>query len=311
MTFPVYFDSKKSLNLFGLSDNFIFLKNLYSNNKLPKVLMMTGKKGLGKSTLMNHLMFYIFDKNNYDLSNNILTSKSDFYNRFLNNVFPNIIYVSGSDTKSTKIEDIRNLKKKIFKTSISSEPRFIILDDVELFNINSLNALLKIIEEPSDNNYFLLINNQSKPLIATIKSRCLEIKIILNEKKRLSIINSLIEKFKINLTIDPKVSELTPGYFIKFNHIFEENEISNDQDFLKNLSILLNLYKKNKDLMFIDSILFLTDNYFNNLKNEKSINSDKLVEYKSFVFENISNFFTYNLNQNALLNAISNKIYNE
>ena len=139
----------------------------------------------------------------------------------------------------------------------------------------------------------------------------MEIKIILNEKKRLSIINSLIEKFKINLTIDPKVSELTPGYFIKFNHIFEENEISNDQDFLKNLSILLNLYKKNKDLMFIDSILFLTDNYFNNLKNEKSINSDKLVEYKSFVFENISNFFTYNLNQNALLNAISNKIYNE
>ena len=26
--------------------------------------------------------------------------------------------------------------------------RFIILDDVELFNINSINALLKVIEEP-------------------------------------------------------------------------------------------------------------------------------------------------------------------
>ena len=31
-----------------------------------------------------------------------------------------------------------------------------------------LNALLKIIEEPSKNNYFILINNKSKPLIETL-----------------------------------------------------------------------------------------------------------------------------------------------
>ena len=35
-----------------------------------------------------------------------------------------------------------------------NKPRFIIFDDVELFNNNSLNALLKIIEEPSKNNFF-------------------------------------------------------------------------------------------------------------------------------------------------------------
>ena len=37
---------------------------------------------------------------------------------------------------------------------------------------------LKIIEEPNKNNYFILINNKSKNLIDTIKSRCIEIKII-------------------------------------------------------------------------------------------------------------------------------------
>ena len=41
--------------------------------------------------------------------------------------------------------------------------RFIIFDDVELFNHNSLNALLKLIEEPTKKNYFLLINNKSRP----------------------------------------------------------------------------------------------------------------------------------------------------
>ena len=42
--------------------------------------------------------------------------------------------------------------------------------------------LLKIIEEPSKKNYFILINNKSKPILDTIKSRSLEIKIISKRK---------------------------------------------------------------------------------------------------------------------------------
>lgn len=311
MTFPVYFDSKKSLSLFGLRENFEFLKDLYIKDKLPKVLMLSGKKGCGKSTLINHIMFYIFDQDNYNKKNNVLNPNSVFYNHFLNDIFTNIIYLSGSFFKNVKIEDIRDLKKKIYQTSISDKPRFVILDDVELFNNNSLNALLKIIEEPAKNNYFLLINNKSKPLIETILSRSLEIKIILNEDKRINIINSLINKFTIDPVIEPSSSRLTPGHFLKFNYIFNENKIFLDQDYLKNLSILLNLYKKKKETIFIDVILFLTNSYFNNIKNKKTLNNDKIIEYKSFVFENINKFFLYNLNQNALLNTISNKIKNE
>ena len=63
--------------------------------------------------------------------------------------------------------------------------------------------------------------------------------------------------------------------------------------------------------MYIDFILFLTNFYFNNLMVNNVISSKKIVEYKSFVFENIDKFFRYNLNQNALLNAINNKKINE
>ena len=240
---PIYFDSKKSLNLYGIIENFKFLKNLYIKNKLPNVLMLSGNKGSGKSTLINHLMYYIFDKNNYDEENNILKQNSIFYNLFLNNIFTNIINLSGSNFKNVKVEDIRDLKIKIYQTSISDKPRFIIFDDIELFNHNSLNALLKIIEEPTKNNFFILINNKSKPLIDTIKSRCFDYKVVLNEEKRLIIINHLIKKYKIKLTIDPKISQLSPGHFIKFNYILEENKISLDEDYLKNLGILLNIYK--------------------------------------------------------------------
>ena len=311
MIFPIYFNSKKSLNLYGLSENFNLLKNLYIKNILPKVLMLSGKKGSGKSTLVNHLMFFIFDQKNYDEKNSKLLNKSDFYNQFLNNIFENIIYLSGSDLNNNKIEDIRNLKKKIFQTSISNKPRFIILDDVELFNNNSLNALLKPIEEPSKNNYFILINNQTKALLETIKSRSLEIKIILDNKKKTQIIKSLINNFDLNLSLNQDYLSITPGHFLKFNFLFNENKISLNDDFLKNLMIILNLYKKNKDVMYIDLILFLTNFHFNSLKSNNVTSREKIIEHKKFVFENINKFFLYNLNQNALINAINNKIINE
>ena len=310
MIFPSYFETKKSLQLFGLNDSFNLLKSLYTNKKLPNALMLSGEKGSGKSTLINHLLFFIFDNQNYNEENNQFKNNSLFYNQFLDNIFSNIIYLSGSEFKNVKIEDIRNLKKKIFQSTILDKPRFIIFDDVELFNNNSLNALLKIIEEPSDSNFFCLINNKSKPLIDTIKSRCLEFKVILNEQERTMITHSLIDKYKIDLVFDQNHFQLSPGHFIKFNYIFTKNKISLEGDFIKNLSLFLDLYKKNKDAIYMNIISFLIANYFKSKKNY-FFSKDKLIENKRYVFDNINKFFLYNLNQNALLNNIDNKINNE
>jgi DNA polymerase III subunit delta' len=311
MTYPDYFDSKKTLNLFGLKNNFIFLKELFLKKNFPNVLMLSGKKGSGKSTLLNHLMFYIFDQKNYDINKNKLINRSPFYSQFVNNIYSNIIYLSGSDYKNTKVDDIRNLKNKIFQSSILDKPRFIIFDDIELFNNNSLNALLKIIEEPTKNNFFLIINNKTKPLIDTIKSRCLDIKLILSENHRQKIIKSLVREFNVDIDLNQNQTQLTPGFFIKLNYILKKYEISTQNEYLKNLTMLLNLYKKDKETIFIDTIKFLTDNYFIQLKNTNSFTNYQIIEYKKFVFKDINNFFLYNLNQTTLLNKLSNKIINE
>ena len=308
MSLPIYFNPKKSHQLYGLSENFNFLKELFIKKKIPKVLMLSGKKGLGKFTLINHLMHFIFESKNYDEKIYLLNSDSTFHIQLSNNTFTNIIYLSGADYQISKIENIRDLKKRIYQTSISDKARFIIFDDVELFNNNCLNALLKLLEEPTKNNFFFLINNNSKPLLETVKSRCLDIKVILNEKKKVNIIESLLKRYNINPILDPKNSQLTPGNFIKFNYIFDEYKISPNEDFLKNLEILLNLFKKDKNIMFIDMISFLTDNYFNILKSRNLFTNEKIIEYKTFVYENINKYFIYNLNQNALLNNINNKI---
>ena len=52
------------------------------------------------------------------------------------------------------------MKSSLSRTSLSKNSRFTIIDEVEFVNENSVNALLKILEEPSGNNFFILINNQ-------------------------------------------------------------------------------------------------------------------------------------------------------
>ena len=60
------FDPKNSTDLFELKDEFDFFKSLINKDKLPKVILITGSKGIGKATLVNHLMYYFFDNLNYD-----------------------------------------------------------------------------------------------------------------------------------------------------------------------------------------------------------------------------------------------------
>ena len=308
MSYPIFFDSKNSLNLFGLKIILNFLRNLYSKKKLPRVLMLSGNKGTGKSTLINHFIYSIFDFQKYDLERLSLTENSSLYKQYKENIFSNIIYINGSDFKSVKVEDIRNLRTKIFQSTISDKDRFIILDDVEVFNHNSLNALLKIIEEPSKKNYFFLINNKSKMLLETIKSRSIELKIILSENQRLEIIDKLINHFKLELILDPKKSKLSPGNFIKFNHIFKENNISISNDLIENISLLLSLYKKEKNILFINIAVFISDYYFRHLKEKNILKNDKIYEIKNYIFNNLNNLKLYNINQNALIGNLRAKL---
>ena len=310
MSLSDHFSPKKTTCLFGLKDQFKFLNELIINNKFPNVLLLSGDKGVGKSTLINHLLYSYFDKENYDLENCTLLKNSNFFSQYQDNLNPNVIYLNTFFSKSTKIEDIRVLKDHLLKKSITSNKRFIIFDDIEILNINSLNALLKIIEEPPKNNYFVLVNNKSKPLLETLKSRCIEIKIILKEYERKDIILKLMNFFQQKTNLDHHLIRTSPGQFLKFNKIFNESNINFNENFLDGFNILLNLYKKDKDIFYKDILLFFTDYY---MKFSKRLSKDdkKIIENRTFIVKSINDFFLYNLSQNTLLNSIENKLSNE
>ena len=305
------FNPKKTTRLFGLENEFNFLKKMISSDKFPKTLMLTGNRGVGKSTMISHLMHYYFDKKTYNENENTFASESFFLNQFIENLFPNILYLNGSDYRNVRIDDIRKIINDLNKSPIKKDKRFIILDDIDSFNINSLNALLKIIEDPGKNNFFILINNKSNKLLNTIKSRSIEIKIMINNQDRLSISTSLLKYFNQDRIFDENLVSSTPGNFLKFNYIFNNNSLDINEKFLTNFSNILRIYKKEKDIFYKEMLLFFVEYNFQKLKSQGMLNNKKLIEKRLMILQNINDFFLYNLNQNTLLSNLEENYFDD
>jgi len=301
------FDPIESDTLIGLGGHFSFIKELISKGKLPKVVLLTGKKGIGKFTLTSHLMHYYFDKLNYDEKKSNFKKNNSFCIQFRENLFPNIFHLEGTNFKTVKIDLIRKLKSDLQKTSLNKGKRFIILDDVEIFNINSLNGLLKIIEEPSSNDHFILINNKSQKLLETVKSRCLEIKIILDEITRKKTLSVLLNKFKQDDILNFNTNSSSPGNYLKFNYLFNEMNLNKDDSLYNNFKKILSYYKKDKNILYKDFLLFLVDFYIQKDSFKKNQNLQLLIDKRSLIMKNINNFFVHNLSSNTFLNSLEGK----
>ena len=155
----------------NLLDN---LYNAFKNKSLSNSIILSGAKGLGKSTLILYFINQVFNK---ESSHN----KAHTANLIYNNTHPNMKFVSIEyDEKRNKfkndinINQIRNLENFAYKSSIDNLPKFIVIDSSDDLNKSSANALLKMLEEPKDNTYFILIAHQLSNILPTIRSRCIK-----------------------------------------------------------------------------------------------------------------------------------------
>lgn len=70
------------------------------------------------------------------------------------------------------IASVRQINRFLSKKPYSHTSKIVYLPDVHLFHLEAQNALLKILEEPGINNYFILTTSQPQKMIPTIISRC-------------------------------------------------------------------------------------------------------------------------------------------
>ena len=152
-------DPSRQLDLFGHEIQFTNLTDLYTNKKLPNKILLSGAKGIGKSTLAYHIVNFIlsYDEDfSYNDKKFKINPDNKSFKLIINKSNPNFILVDiNEDKKNIDINQIRNLILTLNKSSFNTKPRLVLIDNIELLNINSINALLKILEEPNDNINFI------------------------------------------------------------------------------------------------------------------------------------------------------------
>lgn len=77
------------------------------------------------------------------------------------------------DGNSLKIEQIRNMQKKVQEKPIVSDKKIYIIDDADKMTKEAQNCLLKTLEEPPEFAIIILIGSNESLFLDTIKSRCI------------------------------------------------------------------------------------------------------------------------------------------
>ena len=305
-------EPSSQLNLFSHKEEFQKLINLYKNNNLPNKILFSGEKGIGKCTLAYHLVNYILSLNedfSYDLNNLKIIPDNKSFKLVQNKSNPNFILVDiQEEKKNIDISQIRNLILTLNKSSFNTKPRFVLIDNIELLNINAVNALLKILEEPNDNINFILIDN-NKRILSTLKSRCLNFKIQLTSKQSTEITNKILNNnYNEFLNEDLVNNYSTPGEILNLIDFANKNDIdlikTNLKNFIKKI-IMEKLYKKNNSIKNL--IYSLMEFYF---RKNVSVTNIKLINSYSYFLKKIENTKTFNLDEETLFMEFEDSILN-
>ena len=301
-------------NLYGFDNLFLDLKNLFDQNKLPNKILFSGQKGIGKCTLAYHLSNYILSINEidpYNFEKKIINDTNKSFKLVSNNSHPNFYLINLKDEKkSIEIEQVRKMINYTNMSSFNDGYKIILIDNVENLNLNSVNALLKIIEEPNNKILFFLIHDIQKKIFDTFKSRCIQFKLNLPNNFKEKIINSLTDdSFYSQLNPHFKTYYSTPGEYINFYYFCIDNNIdfvnTNIEDFLR-IVLSNSLYKKNN---YIKENL----NYFLELFFIKKINhlssKDKIYDLYNYFIKKINNVKKYNLDEESLFIELKAKVF--
>lgn len=97
-----------------------------------------------------------------------------------------------SEEKTIGIGDIRSFQSKIFLKPSQGKEKGIIIDSTNGITTEAQNSLLKVLEEPPNNTYIMLVTSNKEIFLPTILSRC---KLIELENKE----STDLDKFKETL----------------------------------------------------------------------------------------------------------------
>lgn len=140
--------------------------NAINNKRIPHALIIEGDSGTGKSALAQYISAAA-------VCGGLPTDDNDRNVRLaLAGTHPDI-YIAAPEEKrkNISVDKIRAMRSEAYIKPRTADCRVFIIDKAETMNVASQNAILKVLEEPPGNVYFILITLSSFDLLPTIRSR--------------------------------------------------------------------------------------------------------------------------------------------
>jgi DNA polymerase-3 subunit gamma/tau len=148
------------------------LKNAFSSGRIAHAFMLTGVRGVGKTTTarllaraLNYESDTVHQPSVADLAVEGRHCKAIIEGRHLD--------VLELDAASrTKVDDMRELLEGVRYAPAEARYKVYVIDEVHMLSTNAFNALLKTLEEPPPHAKFIFATTEIRKVPVTILSRC-------------------------------------------------------------------------------------------------------------------------------------------
>jgi DNA polymerase III delta prime subunit len=227
-----------------------YLVDLYDNNKLPNLLLY-GNNLLGKKTLLEHLLLYIY-KTYENIENNTLILNCSLGKGNIKFIRENLKFFANTITHKTI---------STFKS--------IVLLNADKLTLDAQSALRRSIELCGHSKFFIITDNRNK-LIKPILSRFSNI--FCNETNMGKIYKSLTKISNVNNQYN-KIIVIIKELDVKLNNL-ELMQLSND----------IISYEKNKLVLHYCTLIYNKGISANNLLDYFRNNQLENSEYYKFIF---------------------------
>jgi DNA polymerase-3 subunit gamma/tau len=144
------------------------LTNSILNDKVAHAYLLTGTRGIGKTTIARIFAKAIRCQNLSPVGEPCLTCDSCLGVDQGNSL--DYIEIDGASNNS--VDDIRELIDNVQYLPTTGKYKVYVIDEVHMLSVNAFNALLKTLEEPPEHVVFIFATTDPQKLLGTILSRC-------------------------------------------------------------------------------------------------------------------------------------------
>lgn len=147
------------------------LLSAVKNDRISHFYLISGPEGAGKKTLARLLAAAALCR-----GHNKPCQTCSACRKVMENNHPDFITVSDPEHKNVAVKIIRQFREDVFIRPNEADRK--VYQFPQEMGIEGQNALLKILEEPPSYGVFLLLSDNPEKLLPTVRSRCVELKLL-------------------------------------------------------------------------------------------------------------------------------------